>query len=130
MPGRLVTVATFDYLSQAEVYRLILEQNDIPCVLTDSNLISRINIFYSNAIGGIKVQVDEADVDAAVELLQAAEANRYRSAHRDELAASAEPLSFSCESCGQDLTFSAVDAGSVQTCPRCGEYIDVPEPEA
>ncbi len=32
-----------------------------------------------------------------------------------------------CDGCGNKVTFPAVDLGSVQECPECGGYVDVPE---
>ena len=32
-----------------------------------------------------------------------------------------------CEDCGKPTTFPASKQGSVQTCPHCGAYLDVPD---
>jgi hypothetical protein len=32
-----------------------------------------------------------------------------------------------CDSCGNSLSFPPTDVGTVQECPECGGYIDVPE---
>jgi hypothetical protein len=32
-----------------------------------------------------------------------------------------------CEGCGHTLSFAASEVGTVQECPECGGYIDVPE---
>ena len=63
-PIRWVTVATFWQPAQAHVARLKLESEDIPCIISDENLVS-VYWLYANAIGGVKLQVPEGDVDRA-----------------------------------------------------------------
>jgi hypothetical protein len=36
-------------------------------------------------------------------------------------------VSFQCEGCGASLSFPSSEAGTVQDCPECGGWIDVPE---
>jgi hypothetical protein len=36
-------------------------------------------------------------------------------------------LQLRCDSCGHTVSFPASDVGTVQECPECGGYIDVPE---
>ena len=36
-------------------------------------------------------------------------------------------LSFQCEGCGASVSFPSSEAGTVQDCPECGGWIDVPE---
>jgi predicted RNA-binding Zn-ribbon protein involved in translation (DUF1610 family) len=33
-----------------------------------------------------------------------------------------------CESCGQRMVFSSKVKGTVQECPHCAEYVDIPDP--
>lgn len=37
------------------------------------------------------------------------------------------PIEFTCESCGTTLSFPASEAGSIQVCRECLEYVDVPD---
>ena len=32
-----------------------------------------------------------------------------------------------CEGCGKTVSFPFSDAGTVQECPECGGYLDIPE---
>ena len=32
-----------------------------------------------------------------------------------------------CDGCGRTVSFSVEDAGTVQECPECGAYLDIPE---
>jgi hypothetical protein len=36
-------------------------------------------------------------------------------------------IQMKCEGCGKTVTFPAADLGTVQECPDCGGYLDVPE---
>lgn len=36
-------------------------------------------------------------------------------------------IQMQCEGCGKTVTFPAADLGTVQECPECGGYLDVPE---
>jgi membrane protease YdiL (CAAX protease family) len=36
------------------------------------------------------------------------------------------PVTFACVECGASITFPAARQGHVETCPHCGEYVDVP----
>jgi hypothetical protein len=36
-------------------------------------------------------------------------------------------VTFPCEECGKSVTFPAQRRGHVETCPHCGNYVDVPE---
>ena len=56
-----VTVATFTYQSEYAVLALLLQQHDIPHVFLNETMAS-VFPFYSNAIGGIRLQVHKKDV--------------------------------------------------------------------
>ena len=65
-----MTVRTFRDLPEAQLARSILESASIPCYLADENIIG-LDWFYSNAVGGIKLWVNEEDLPAARALLNA-----------------------------------------------------------
>jgi hypothetical protein len=64
----LVTVRRYRDLSEAIVARSVLEASGIASFLQNENLI-RLDWPVSNAIGGIRLQVDASDEAAAIELL-------------------------------------------------------------
>ena len=64
----LVTVASYRDLPNADLARAALESAGIAAWIQDDNLV-RMDWFYSNAIGGIRLQVDAADAEAAREIL-------------------------------------------------------------
>jgi hypothetical protein len=64
----LVTLRTFRDLPEALLAKGSLESAGIECSLGDDNMV-RLDWFYSNAIGGIKLLVDRSDLEAAEEVL-------------------------------------------------------------
>jgi hypothetical protein len=65
---RVVTLRHFFTLPEALLAKSILDSAGIQGYLIDENTI-RMDWFYSNALGGIKLQVRETDAAAAAELL-------------------------------------------------------------
>jgi membrane protease YdiL (CAAX protease family) len=118
---KLITVATFDSPSEAEVGKLFLEENGIRAILADSNLVG-MNRFLSNAVGGVKLQVAASDADQASEILEQYQASRMNP--QEDL--SEEPITFACQECGKSITFPGERGGHVEICPDCGSYVDVP----
>lgn len=64
----LVTVASFRDLSEALVAKGKLDAADIPCTLADDNIV-RMDWFWSNLMGGVKLNVPESQAETAYELL-------------------------------------------------------------
>lgn len=64
----LVTLRKFRDLPEALLAKGSLESAGIECSLADDNMI-RLDWFYSHAIGGIKLMVDQADLEAAEQVL-------------------------------------------------------------
>jgi len=68
MSDGFVTIASYPEPIEANLLRSKLLSEGIECILLDENLIS-VQPFYSNAIGGIKLQVHENDLEHAKEIL-------------------------------------------------------------
>ncbi len=66
---KFVTIKTFTYPLEVAVIRGRLESEGIDCFVQDE-LTVQANPFYSNAIGGVKLQVREHDVRKAIEILE------------------------------------------------------------
>lgn len=62
------TIATFDFLPEAEIARGRLLAEGISCRLADQYLVQA-NWLYSPAVGGIKLQVEAQDAARAREVL-------------------------------------------------------------
>jgi DNA-directed RNA polymerase subunit M/transcription elongation factor TFIIS len=84
----MITLATVSSLLEADMLCMKLESTGIKTFIPDQSTTS-IQPFYSNAIGGIRIQIDESDLSRARELL------------RDELPQAAKGL-FECPECKSD----------------------------
>lgn len=86
----MITVASFDNTEQAELLRIRLEEGGIQACVTDAAIVS-LNWMYSNAVGGVKVQIADRDAEKAKRLLEDIRRNTPPP----------EPLStFTCPHCG------------------------------
>jgi len=65
----MITIATFSKPEEAHLFRMRLEAGGIPAFVQDEHLI-QMNWLYSNAIGGVRVQIFEEDIPLAYEILQ------------------------------------------------------------
>ena len=100
----LITVANFSHPTEADPVVAWLESEGIECFLTNEHTVT-MNWLYSNAIGGVGVQVKAADVERANEILQAV----------------LNPVADGSESTLSDSeTDQSSDATSEIRCPQCG----------
>lgn len=109
----LKTVAAFDHPSDADVFAAILNESGIRSMVHTSTM---------HMIGKAQVKVAEHDLEQARTMLREAEL-KHHAVPDDGLR-----LTFECEGCGRMISFAETDAGTVQTCPHCHEFVDVPEP--
>jgi hypothetical protein len=109
MSNSLITVATFSQPIEGHLVRARLETEGIPCFLADAHTISA-NWFYSNAIGGVKLQVRAADAQRARVLVEE-ELERHQSERDDIDWTAVDP----------DWTFDGSQADDdAHSCPTCG----------
>ena len=66
---KFITVLTVTFPHEVAVIRGRLEAEGITCFVKDE-LTVQVNPFYSNAIGGVKLQVLESDFNQTVEILK------------------------------------------------------------
>jgi hypothetical protein len=64
----LITIATYNQIYLADLAKARLLDYDVPCVIQDQNMVG-MNLFYSNAVGGIKLQVPERFAEIALSIL-------------------------------------------------------------
>jgi hypothetical protein len=83
MPGKPITIKTFDNSIQAHLARNCLVDAGIPATLSDENLVGT-HWALSNAVGGIRLQVPEDDVARAKALLDAEPDERASDIEPDE----------------------------------------------
>ena len=100
----LITIANFSHPTDADPVVAWLESEGIECFVANEHTVT-MNWLYSNAIGGVGVQVKAADVERANEILQAV-------SNSDTVREESTP------------TDSEMDQGSDDTseirCPQCG----------
>lgn len=65
----LVTICRYSFSFEAHVARALLESEGIPVFVADEHTIN-MQWLYSDALGGVRLQVPEAFVERALELLQ------------------------------------------------------------
>ncbi|MHC4780413.1 MAG: putative signal transducing protein [Planctomycetota bacterium] len=121
MANKLVTVARFEIEPTASLCRILLERAGVSAYLSEDNAIAA-HWGLSNALGGVKVEVNEADLEKALEALREGRAD-----FGEEKGAALGEVSVTCESCKGCVAFPGSARGSVQECPECQEYLDVPE---
>lgn len=66
--SRLKTIAKFWDWPLAELAKIKLESEGIPCFLQDKNLVG-LNWMWANAIGGVRLQVPTEYIDTAKQIL-------------------------------------------------------------
>lgn len=92
----LITIKSFSQSYEAEIARGRLESAGMWAVVADAHMIN-MNWFYSDALGGVKLQVRRRD---------AAEALKILSEHAEPEIVDGEPVK--CEDCGSErLEFSS-----------------------
>ncbi|QBG47295.1 DUF2007 domain-containing protein [Verrucomicrobia bacterium S94] len=64
----MITLTKVSYVHEADFLRMRLEEAGIECFIPDENL-AAIYPLYSGAIGGIRIQVHEKDLERARQLL-------------------------------------------------------------
>jgi DNA-directed RNA polymerase subunit RPC12/RpoP len=101
-----ITIATFQYPHEAAILQAKLELEGIQCYLQDQNVVVA-NPFYSNAVGGVKLQINDSDLERAKPIVDeynsANNLNVEPSAQQNIIAAdSQEKGAIVCPSCGSD----------------------------
>jgi membrane protease YdiL (CAAX protease family) len=118
----LTTIEEFDKPYQAQVSVFALEQAGIQCFLENETIVA-MDWFMANAVGGIKLQVANADSERAVQILR-----EVREAQNDRESANKDKwVAFLCTGCKKPIAFSGTSFGRVENCPECGKFVDVPQ---
>ncbi|HEY0029110.1 MAG TPA: DUF2007 domain-containing protein [Bacteroidia bacterium] len=95
MTDQFVTIRTYSYPHEVAIIRGRLKSEGIECFVKDE-LTVQVNPFYSNAIGGVKLQVRESDLERAEAIIQEG-INNVVTAHADKEKKGSEII---CPSCG------------------------------
>ncbi len=120
-----------DSPGMAEVVVLFLGGNNIEAQVMDPETLGGflgLTPLSSTGISanGIEVWVHEqANAERARELIAQREDVLKEKAAK--AATRTGTVKAECDECGKTSEFPAAEAGSVQDCPHCGEYMDVPD---
>jgi hypothetical protein len=68
MSGKLITIATFNQLSDTQLYKTKIESEGTECFIVDERILCK-DWLYPYVVGGIKIEVNETDVARAIEIL-------------------------------------------------------------
>ena len=125
MPRDMICVYRAADLGEADIVAAWLEEQGITVHVKDRLVIGMLHTPLAYAPRGVEVcVVDPAQADDAKKLLRE---------HADELELKrlADPggpdIEAMCEECGKASRFPFAQRGSVQTCPHCKQYLDVPQ---
>lgn len=86
----MITLAQFSKPEEAHLLRLRLEAGGVRAFVQDENVVN-LNWLFSNAVGGVRVQILEGDLEAAKEILA-------------EPPLDDAPTRVECPRCGSDKT--------------------------
>ncbi|WP_425399814.1 hypothetical protein [Aeoliella sp.] len=117
--SRFAKLTSFLTLADAQVCQAVLKQEGIESFLENEGSIGA-SWLLSNAVGGLKLFVPEEHLEAAVKLLVDVQTTGQA---KEELG----DITFECEDCGAQITFPGDRRGKTETCPKCHEYVDVPD---
>ena len=76
-PTKIVILRRYTSAPEALVAKSVLDSADIECFLRDENMI-RMDWFWSNALGGVKLCVRDEDAEEAAALLEQAHPETFR----------------------------------------------------
>ncbi len=116
--SELVTIEAYDSVGKAQLMQQFLADQGIVSYTADDQVIA-MDWLLMGAVGGVKLQVGSADVEAAVALLNKA---KQEKADRNQT-----EVQFDCEECEKPLKFPGGRRGGVETCHHCGCFVDVPD---
>lgn len=92
----LLTVKTFDDGISAHILKTRLESDGIACYIHDENIVT-LNPLYSFAVGGVKLKVDQPDLDKALKILKEIEDKPYTDENQEII---------ECPNCGSTDLYS------------------------
>jgi hypothetical protein len=116
-----VTVRSFAKLGEANVYRAQLEQLGIDAQLVQ---LEGTSAFAPGAADSVVLQVRSRDLERARSVIDEYESVKE---NQNSVCKDGGQITFDCEECGTEVTYSMRRKGGVEVCPHCGEYVDVPE---
>ncbi|MCO6044505.1 DUF2007 domain-containing protein [Aeoliella sp. ICT_H6.2] len=117
--SRLIKLTSFLTIADAQVCQAVLRQEGIDSFLENEGSVG-VNWLWSNAVGGVKLLVPEEHLETAAKLLGKVQTT-------EQAKEALGDITFECEDCGAEITFPGDRRGMTETCPKCHEYVDVPD---
>lgn len=117
-----VTIAHYEALDDAREDAAILAERGIPSVVVGEEA-GRPTASLPDRLPPIRLQVPAGKAFAANQVLRALDPVDVQPADSEELL---EDVAFPCEECGKLIALPGDRRGKVETCPRCGAFVDVP----
>lgn len=99
-----------------------------PIDTTSEPLTGASEVVFRNMEFDIRVTA-EAKLTEAKELIASAVGAAAVRAVREKRAARTGTVSATCEDCGKPSGWPASAMGTTETCPHCGSYMDIPDPD-
>jgi hypothetical protein len=115
-------------VGQADVIVAWLQEQGINALVVNRDEVGTLNVPVLFGTHGVEIGVtDAAQAERATVLLR----DHYQHAPASSSAPGSGPtVEAVCEECGEKAVFPYAQRGTVQDCPHCGEFVDVPGGEA
>ncbi len=117
-----VTIAHYETLADARQDAAILAEQGIRSVVVGEESRQR-TVRRADRLPPIRLQVPAGKAFAANLVFRALDPDDAEPAVSEE---TLEDVAFPCEECGTLIAFPGDRRGKVETCPRCGAFVDVP----
>jgi hypothetical protein len=118
-----------DSMGLAEVVATWLAEQGFPAEVMNQATLGGLRGLTPYALSGVSadgVEVWVQDAAHADDARKALAEQARRAAAEQAAREAAPPVEVVCEDCNQTSTFAGKERGSVQDCPHCGAYLDVP----
>ncbi len=111
---------------EAHFVRLVLEQGGVEAFVMED--LSPVGIWMFGLLPEIhkpQVWIERSDIERAKPLLVKYEQERSERPN-PTTQEDTKPIEVVCEECGKPSLFTASNRSTIQDCPQCGAYVDVP----
>jgi len=109
-------------IGEADILVAWLEEQGVAAYVKDRFTTGMLQTSLIVAPRGIEVVAQASDAPRAVELLR----QHCEMVKQEHSAASHRQIKATCEECGKESLFPYNQRRTVQTCPHCRAYLDVP----
>jgi len=125
MSGEMVCVHHAATVSEADIVTAWLEEQGVPAFVKNRLTAETLPIDGLRSKRGIEVCVADDETAEQAKILLEKHDRQVEAEHPlpvDDLL-----IDTTCDACNAVLSFPLSSAGLTETCPDCGEYLDIPE---